>query len=72
MKKFSKAVSLRELFQSEITKEQDRKLSDITSGNEEINRIIGGFSFGEIVLISGRPAMGVSMLLLRSILRISK
>lgn len=72
MKKFSKAVSLRELFQSEIEKEQERKLSDIPSGNEEINRVIGGFRFGEIVLMAGRPAMGVSMLLLRSILRISK
>ena len=72
MKKFSKAVPLKELIKLELEKEGERKLLYITSGTELIDLATGGFRYGEVVLIAGRPAMGVTMHLIKSVLRISK
>lgn len=46
--------------------------SHFTTGFKSIDRIIGGFRYGELVLIAGRPGMGKTSLLMQLSLQVSK
>jgi replicative DNA helicase len=46
--------------------------SNISTGFDNIDRIIGGFSYGELVLIAARPGMGKTSMLMMLSLKISK
>ena len=66
--------SLSSLFNSRLNKiiNGGEMESNISTGFDNIDRIIGGFSYGELVLIAARPGMGKTSMLMMLSLKISK
>jgi len=72
MKKFDKAIPLLELLKLEQQQTLNNSQFDMSSGSNIVDTIIGGFRYGELVLVAGRPSMGTTKFLLKSVLEISK
>ena len=58
MKKFDKAIPLLELLKLEQQQTLNNSQFDMSSGSNIVDTIIGGFRYGELVLVAGRPSMG--------------
>lgn len=74
MSRIENAQRITSLIQSEVelNKLFESRKDFITSGMEPVDAAIKGFRLGELIYIGGRPAMGKSKYLLKSLLRISQ
>ena len=71
MKRITKGERIDMLLQNERERAETSRNFDTSTGTKPVDAVIGGFKFGELVVIAARPAMGKTKFLLRSLLRIS-
>ena len=67
-----KGTALSDLFKKKLSEHKNNHSFNITTGNKVVDSIIGGFRYGELIVIGARPSMGKTKYLLKSALEISK
>lgn len=67
-----KGEKVNTLFQGQLDEGKKIKKVKITSGCIALDKVIGGYSSGELIVVGGRFAMGKTKFLLKSVLEMSK